>query len=106
MDLEFFNGHSGRVFGIATYGKNSLVYDDRRPGDDHCVVEYVWSDTQVLTKADYERTPGCSYYHGARGSLDGAQFLTKKRQDIRYMQRLKNSVEFKKAMDEYQKPTQ
>jgi hypothetical protein len=105
MDLEFFNGHSGRIFGIATYHKNSLIYDDRRAGDDHCVVEYVWSDTQVLTKTDYERTPGCSYYHGARGTLDGAEFSVKKRQDIRYMQRLKDSVEFKKAMEEYQKPT-
>jgi hypothetical protein len=103
MDLEFFNGHSGRIFGVAAYGKNSLLYDNRQPGDDHCAVEYVWTDTEVITHADYEKTPGCLSYHGARGTLDGAKFSVKKRQDIRYMQRLKNSVEFKKALEDYQK---
>ena len=102
MDLEFYNGHSGRVFGIATYGKNSLLYDNHQTGDGHCVVEYVWSNTEVITHADYEKTPGCISYHGARGTLEGAKFSVKKRQEIHYMQRLKNSVEFKKAMDEYQ----
>ncbi|HEX4998221.1 MAG TPA: hypothetical protein VFY29_08350 [Terriglobia bacterium] len=103
MDLEFFNGHSGRIYGVAIYGHNSLVYDNGRPGAEHCVVEYVWSADKVSSRADYEKTPGCSLYHGARGSLDGAEFAVRKKQEIRYMQRLKDSVEYKEAIDAYRK---
>jgi hypothetical protein len=106
MDLEFFNGHSGRIYGIATYGKNSLIYDNGGKGDDRCVVEYVWSSEKVITRADYDKTPGCREYHGARGSLDGAEFLLKKKQTIRYMDRLKNSREFKEAMSNYRNARQ
>jgi len=101
MDLEFSNGHSGRIYGIATYGRNSLIYDNGKGGDEHCVVEYVWSSDSIVTRADYEKTPGCSFYHGARGTLDGAKFSVKKRRDIGYMSRVKNSKEFKEAMQEY-----
>ena len=66
MDVEFFNGHSGRISGIATYGDNSLIYDNGQKGEDRCVVEYVWSSDKVITKADYDKTPGCRSYHGAR----------------------------------------
>jgi hypothetical protein len=101
MDLEFANGHSGRIYGVATYGRNSLTYDNGKSGDEHCVVEYVWSTDMVLTKANYEKTPGCSFYHGARGSLDGAKFSVKKRRAIGYMQRLKDSREFNEAIEHY-----
>ena len=101
MDLEFSNGHSGRIFGVATYGKNSLVYNNGKRGDERCIVEFVWSAAAVVTHADYDGTPGCSHYHGARGSLDGATFSTKKRVEIRYLQRLKNSSEFNEAMEAY-----
>ena len=103
MDIEFFNGHSGSIYGIATYGKNSLIYDNGKPGDEACVVEYIWSAEKIVTKADYEKTPGCTYYHGARGSLDRVEFLVKKKQTIHYMQRLRDSQQFKDAMDEYRK---
>jgi hypothetical protein len=106
MDLEFFNGHSGRIYGIATYGKNSLMYDNGKKGDDRCVVEYVWSSDKVVTRADYDKTPGCRAYHGARGSLDRAEFFVKKKQTIRYMERLKNSREFKEAMKNYREARQ
>jgi hypothetical protein len=106
MDLEFFNGHSGRIFGIATYGRNSLIYDNGEQGDERCVVEYVWSSDKVMTRADYDKTPGCREYHGARGSLDRAEFLVKKKQTIRYMDRLKNSREFKEAMSKYRNARQ
>jgi hypothetical protein len=103
MDLEFFNGHSGKIYGIATYEKNSLIYDNGKQGDDRCVVEYVWSSDKVVTRADYEKTPGCLAYHGARGGFDQVQFLVKTKRAIRYMQRLKDSREFKDAVEKYQK---
>jgi hypothetical protein len=103
MDLEFFNGHSGGIYGVATYGSNSLIYDNGKAGDDRCIVEYIWSSGKVVTRADYDKTPGCFVYHGTRGSLSGAEFLVKKKQTIRYMQRLQNSPQFKHAMEEYRK---
>jgi len=103
MDLEFFNGHSGRIYGVAKYDHHSLIYDNGRLGDERCVVEYIWSSDKIVTKADYEKTPGCTTYHGARGTLDGAKFPLKKKQEIRYMQRLRDSREFKEAMDQYRK---
>jgi len=103
MTLEFFNGHSGGIYGIAIYGKDSLMYDNGKDGDQRCSVEYIWSSEKVVTKADYDKTPGCSFYHGARGSLDSAEFLVKRKQTIRYMQRLKDSREFKEAMNAYRK---
>src|SRR5215831_1078349 len=33
MDLEFSNGHSGRIYGIAVYGNNSLIYDNGKLDD-------------------------------------------------------------------------
>jgi alkyl hydroperoxide reductase subunit AhpC len=54
-----------------------------------------------VTSADYDKTPGCRAYHGARGSLDRAEFLVKKKQTIRHMETLKNSREFKEAMKKY-----
>ena len=101
MDLEFFNGHSGQIYGVAIYGKNSLIYDNAEKAADRCVVEYVWSSDKVVTKADYDKTPGCRAYHGARGSLDRLEFPVKRKQTIRYMQRLKDSSQFKDAMEEY-----
>jgi hypothetical protein len=106
MDLEFFNGHSGRIYGIATYGKNSLIYDNGQKGEDRCVIEYFWSSDKVVTKTDYNKMPGCRSYHGARGSLDRVEFLVKRKRTIRYMQRLKDSPQFKSAMDEYRKARQ
>jgi hypothetical protein len=58
MDLQFANGHSGSVYGIAIYGKNSLIYDNDKAGDEHCIVEYAWSSDKVVTRADYQKTPG------------------------------------------------
>ena len=66
-----------------------------------CVVRFVWDDKDVVTKADYELTPGCTSYHGARGSLDGARFARTSRRQIRYLDRLKASREFREATEKY-----
>jgi hypothetical protein len=99
--LEFFNGHSGGIYGVATLQGRTLLYDDGRAGPDRCVVRFVWEDKDVVTKADYELTPGCTSYHGARGSLDGARFPRASRRPIRYLSRLKASKEFREATEKY-----
>lgn len=99
--LEIQDFWVGRIWGIATYDKNSLIYDNHQIGDERCVIQYLWSASEVTTMVDYERTPGCRAYHGATGGFVGETFDKKERQDIRYMQRLKDSKEFKEAMAEY-----
>ena len=84
-------------------GHDSLVYDNGEPGADHCIVTITWSRETVSTAADYDKTPGCRNYHGARGTLNKVEFKVAKRRDIRYLQRLRESREFKAAMDEYGK---
>jgi len=102
MHLEFFNGHVAAIYGIARYSDhNSLIYDNEEPGENHCVVEYVWTRTDVTVRADYEKTPGCSNYHGARGTLNAAHFKITKRRAIRYLQRLKASSEYKSSLTAY-----
>jgi hypothetical protein len=99
VTLEFFNGHSGGIYGVAAVQGRTLVYDDGRAGPERCVVRFVWEDRDVITRADYDLTPGCSSYHGARGSLDGARFPRASRRQIRYLARLKASKEFREATE-------
>jgi hypothetical protein len=101
MTLEFFNGHSGGIYGVATVQGRTLVYDDGRAGADRCIIQVAWEDKDVVTKADYDVTPGCSSYHGARGSLDGARFPLASKRPIRYLARLKASKEFAEATEKY-----
>jgi hypothetical protein len=101
MTLEFFNGHSGGIYGVATLQGHTLLYDDGRAGPDRCVVRFVWEDKDVVTRADYELTPGCTSYHGARGTLDGARFPRSSRRAIRYLDRLKASREYREATGKY-----
>jgi len=57
--LEIQDFWVGRIWGIATYDKNSLIYDNHQTGDDHCIIQYLWSASEVSTRVDYEKTPGC-----------------------------------------------
>lgn len=103
LELKFFNGHEGGIYGVATYGKESLVLETSPAPESRCLVELVWSENKILTKASYEKTPGCSSYHGARGSLDGAEFLTSKKRKIKYMKQLKSSMQYQEAVASYKK---
>jgi hypothetical protein len=104
MHLEFYNGHMGAIYGVATYSAPaSLVYDDEGKAADggRCVLTLTWSTEVVKATADYEKTPGCRNYHGARGYLNGIEFKSAARRNIRYLQRLRDSSEFKSAMDKF-----
>jgi hypothetical protein len=97
------NGRPARLWGIATYNKDSLIYDDRTDGPNHCVVEYVWSSKTVTIKVDYQKYPGCRVYHGVGTHMSDVVFSIGRRQEIRYMQRLKASKEFNEATAAYRK---
>lgn len=103
MKLEFFNGHQGDIYGVAQYVKDSLLLDVSTTPESRCVVELIWSQDKVLSKANYEKTPGCNEFHGARGSLDEVDFALSARRNIKYLKRLKNSPQFKDAVDRFGK---
>jgi len=104
MHLEFYNGHMGALYGIAAVnGRDSLLFDDGEAVYGRCVLTITWSAGQVVTSADYDKTPGCRNYHGARGTLNDITFNVAKQRTIKYMQRLKDSREFKSAMEDYRK---
>lgn len=98
MKLEFANGHSGDISGIAREENEKLVYYSKK---NNCLVNYVITKDNIMTEADYSKYPGCTYYHGARGTLNGLKFPRKNKRTIRYMARLKASTEFKDAMQEF-----
>lgn len=100
MKLAFYNGHEGDIFGVAKQDRSKLVYFSK---ENNCLLELNFSQHKMSTHADYNQYPGCSYYHGARGTLDNLEFPRTNKRPIRYMARLKNSAEFKSAIEEYKK---
>jgi hypothetical protein len=104
MHLDFYNGHTGDIWGVATYaGDDTLIYDNGESGELRCVLTLAWTQEVVMIRADYGRTPGCRSYHGVRGDFNGVEFARSQRRTIRYLKRLKESTQFKSALDEYVK---
>lgn len=101
MRLELGN-HMGTIHGIATYsGHDSLVYDNGKAGSEKCAIGFSWSKLYVSTTTSRLKTGGCRDYHDAEGSPDQIRFLVARKRNITNMQRLKDSRDFRSAMDEY-----
>jgi hypothetical protein len=99
--LEFYNGHSCAIYGIARLESGALVY---RPKDDPasgCVLTLKKAGGRVVFG---DAGSACkNLYCGMRGAFDGAGFDTGKRRPIRYMQRLLASREYAEAIAERDK---
>jgi hypothetical protein len=105
LHLEFPNGHIAALWGVASYSApDSLVYAFGE-GEHHCVVTLAWTRGQVNIRADEDKTPGCRENHGMRASFN-ADFARSQRRVIRYMERLKDSRQYKAALAEYRGPPQ
>lgn len=104
--LEFFNGHSCGIHGMARFDNGMFVYRDPEPplvGGPPCVLKVGEVDGKLtLTDrpvADGGRT--CAAYCGMRGSLDYGIGMDQRR-PIRYLERLKASRQYKEARDALQ----
>jgi len=98
--LDFFNGHTCGLFGVADLEGDSLVYrDPTEPpaGHGRCVLTFSVTPDKLVFD-DGEGT--CQSYCGARGSFHGAAFSRASRRAIRYLPRLLNSNEYKAALKE------
>ena len=70
LDLNFFNGHSCSVYGIATLKEGRLIYREEQPNpwsERGCQLE-IWRDGRKLSWTEAEGT-SCQSHCGARGGL-------------------------------------
>lgn len=101
--LEFYNGHECNLWGLARFSrKGVLVYDDPEPPldpeDPHCRLQFEVSADKI-TILDPKQS--CKSFNcGMRGAFDGEDFALSARRPIKYMQLLKNSEEYKKALEQ------
>jgi hypothetical protein len=101
--LNFDNNHSCLLFGIAKYKKDgSFVYQENASIDNFpaCLFRIKKQKNEITFEDinDSCRQMSC----GVRGYYDKAKFPLKKRRVIRYMERLKNSEEYKDALRQSQ----
>lgn len=104
MELQFFNGHQGGIYGVATLAPSpdrTLTYDGSTSANGKCIISFQIKKDKIVTEADYSKWPECSYYHGARGHLSGAEFPLANRRPIKYLERLKKSRQFKEATEAF-----
>lgn len=97
--LEFYNGHSCSIYGIAKLEGDVLAY---RPHDNAegrtCVLTLKRKDDRI---AFGDADGACKEYNcGARGSFDGVDFAMSHRRPIRYMKVLLASREYHDAIAE------
>jgi hypothetical protein len=104
--LEFANGHTCHIAGMAGYEHGAFIYRDPtppQPGERACALRlHVIDKTLVLTDRetpDAEAT--CRAYCGARGDLD-YEIGREERREIRYGDQLKKSKEYRQAVRELQ----
>ena len=101
VHLDFFNGHSCGIYGMARFENGMFVYRDPEPpiiGGPPCVLKVGEVAGQLtLTDrpvADSGRT--CEAYCGVRGSLN-YEIGMDQRRPIRYLERLKASRQYREA---------
>jgi hypothetical protein len=102
--LEFYNGHQCGISGMARFENGQFVYRDPEPplaGDKPCVLRVGVNEGKLsLTDRDSpEGESSCQMYCGARGSLT-YEIGMDKRRPIRYLERLKASVQYRKAIED------
>lgn len=101
VSLEFYNGHRCELSGVAKVEASKLVYHDPTPplmDDRACVLSISRSGSNLVIDDD---EGSCKDYCGERGSLTNDSLPVKSKRSIRYMDRLKSSDEFKRAMKEW-----
>lgn len=104
--LEFANGHMCGVWGIAQREGENFVYRQQQApvaGETPCTLRVnVTPGRIVLDDRDAAGLASCRAQCGARGTLSGYVIERKARRPIRYMNRIKESRQYREAVHEYQ----
>jgi hypothetical protein len=101
--LQFYNGHSCGLYGIAGFEGGRLVYRTREPGETCTLSISATATDLVLTDAVGEGPSTCTAFCGARGSFRDYRIPLAKRRPIRYLPRLKASRQYKEAVEAFSK---
>lgn len=104
--LEFANGHTCSVWGIAGREGEDFVYRQQSMpagGEAACTLKVgVQAGKIVLDDRDAAGLATCRAKCGARGTLSGYAIERKARRPIRYMNRLQESRQYREAVSEFQ----
>jgi len=99
-DLQFYNGHSCSIAGIAKTAGAKLVYREKQASYDGGPVCHLTITTKGKNLLLDDGNGGCQSYCGARGSLRGFDFIPlSSKRPISYMARLKGSSQYTGAID-------
>lgn len=104
--LEFANGHTCSVWGIAGREGEDFVYRQQSMpagGEAPCTLKVsVQPGKIVLDDRDASGLATCRAKCGARGTLSSYAIERKARRPIRYMNRLQESRQYREAVSEFQ----
>jgi hypothetical protein len=102
IHLDYYNGHSCDLSGVAQSQAGALVYRDPTPQyDGGTCIHRLRRNGRSLSIDDNGGT--CSGYCGARGSLTNVTVPFSSKRPIRYLTRLKASEEYRDALAEWRK---
>ena len=100
IHLDYYNGHSCAISGVARSQGGALVY--REPGTDHAAGHCVLSVRRAGASLKIDDSEGsCSRYCGMRGTLHDVSMPYASKRPIRYMARLKASEPYRRATAEW-----
>jgi len=102
FDLQFYNGHSCALQGIAHAVGNTLAYREAPTGagEKRCTLTIARKGARLGWD---DGDDSCRAYCGARGSFNEGSLPWSSKRPITYMARLKGSSEYKSALDEWKK---
>ncbi len=101
-DLQFYNGHSCGISGVARAVGNKLVYTEKQADYDGAPLCRLTISTKGKALLLDDVGGSCRNYCGARGTLSGFDFIPlSSKRAITYMARLKGSSEYKAAIDDW-----
>jgi hypothetical protein len=101
FSLQFYNGHSCSLTGIARAERDELVYREptsKQVGDTQCTISVRRRGDQLSWT---DGNGSCKAYCGARGSLTDGGLPWASRRGITYLKRLRGSSQFHDAMGEW-----
>jgi hypothetical protein len=101
LHLEFFNGHTCDLFGIATYENGSFIFHGPAGVSDELCKLAISIAGQSIKFDDIGGN--CRQYScGVRGGYSGAGFPLTSRREIRYLRLIKASREYAQAITEFE----
>ena len=103
--LQFFNGHSCGIYGIAKFNKGAFVYQNSEDTstDQACTLRIRRDNKwlKITDADDAESFSTCRFYCGMRGSLKDYEISMAKKRQIKYRPLILKSRQYLEAVGEH-----